>query len=275
MASYIELLGRVLISGNIKAVTGLRVGAGSSGLSIGGLENPVVRNPLDQQPYIPGSSIKGKMRSLTERFMGFNPNDPDRTQRIGGNVRIHVCRKAEDYESCDVCHIFGLPGEFPHSSPTRLTVRDVFLDPTSLEGARTDFLSTEVKWEASIDRVTSAALPRQMERVPAGAIFKDFEMVYSLYSLDETKKDVEQELNRLKALFQSMQLLEDDYLGGMGTRGSGKVRFEKLNVRFRKGAEVHTVELAKKDDQTGPALSDVIAQQDAIVEKVKELLETR
>lgn len=268
MTDYIKLLGRVLIRGNIKAVTGLRIGAGSSGLTIGGLDNPVVRNPLDQQPYIPGSSIKGKMRSLAERFMGFDPNDDKRTQRIA-NVRIHVCRDANDYRDCDVCHIFGLPGELEHATPTRLIVRDVFLDPASLAQARTDFLSTEVKWEASIDRVTSAALPRQMERVPAGAVFKDFDMVLSLYN---EGGDTEKEFGRLKTLFQSMQLLEDDYLGGMGTRGSGKVRFERLSVHCRKGAQLHQYELPTEADE-GPLLVDLIARQDDIVSWVKDILE--
>jgi len=165
--AQIKLLGRLLISGTIEAVTGLHIGGSPAGLSIGGMDNPVIRDPRTRFPYIPGSSVKGKMRSLAERARGFDPDNRDQVQRIG-QVRIHVCQTPEAYKSCAVCQIFGLPGELKHSAPTRLTVRDAFLDPISLEGAQTDSLFTEVKWEASIDRITSAALPRQIERVPAG-----------------------------------------------------------------------------------------------------------
>lgn len=230
MADRIKLLGRLFVTGDIEAVTGLHIGGAPAGLNIGGLDNPVIRDPKTRQPYIPGSSLKGKMRSLAEKARGFDLSDSNQIQRIG-QVRIHVCRTPESYATCEVCPLFGLPGELPHSGPTRLTVRDVFLDPASLEGAQTDFLSTEVKWEASIDRVTSAALPRQVERVPAGAIFRGFEMVLTLYDLGD---DTGREFNRVRALLQAMQLLEDDYLGGLGSRGSGKIAFVNASLSARR-----------------------------------------
>lgn len=263
MTKYIKLLGRVFVTGDICAVTGLHVGGAPAGLAIGGLDNPVIRDPLTHQPYIPGSSLKGKMRSLAERARGFDVGDDRQVQRIG-QVRIHVCKDPAAYAQCDVCQVFGLPGEMEHSTPTRLAVRDVFLDPSSLEGAQTDFLSTEIKWEASIDRITSAALPRQIERVPAGALFNGFEVVFSLYDLGS---GLDAEFNRLGTLVQAMQLLEDDYLGGLGSRGSGKVRFEKVSVALRKDGELVPFPEVQDAD-----LSGLVAAQDDMVAWAKQTL---
>jgi CRISPR-associated protein Csm3 len=263
MLTKIRLLGRVFLTGDIRIDTGLHIGAGSAGLNIGGLDNPVVRDPLTRRPYIPGSSLKGKMRSLAERKRGFNPEDPDDFQRIQ-KVRIHICKKPEQYAACDVCQVFGLPGELDHSEPTRIIIRDVFLDPASLEGARTDFLNTEVKWEASIDRITSAAVPRQMERVPAGAVFRGFEIIFSFFDVG---RDVNEEFGRLKSLFDAMQLLEDDYLGGSGSRGSGKISFVNMTLGCRNGTA--RTEYTKTK---GADLKTLIEKQDEIVAWVTGLL---
>jgi CRISPR-associated protein Csm3 len=95
-----------------------------------------------------------------------------------------------------------------------------------------------VKTEVSIDRVTSAANPRQMERVPAGAVFSRGELVYSIYDGDDCSaaKDIE----RLKTVFEGLQLLEDDYLGGLGTRGSGQVELKEIKVSLRAGGDYLT-----------------------------------
>lgn len=263
MTAYIKLLGRVFVTGDIRAVTGLHVGGAPAGLAIGGLDNPVIRDARTGQPYIPGSSLKGKMRSLSERARGFNPEDSRQVQKIG-QIRIHVCQDPAAYAQCDVCQVFGLPGEMEHSTPTRLTVRDVFLDPASLEGAQMDYVSTEIKWEASIDRITSAALPRQIERVPAGALFAGFEMVFSLYDLGN---GTDAEFTRLTTLVRAMQLLEDDYLGGLGSRGSGKVRFENVCVALRKDGE-----LVPCPDVQSAELSDLVAGQDSVVAWAKRTL---
>lgn len=263
MAEYIRLLGRVFITGDIRAITGLHIGGAPAGLAIGGLDNPVIRDLVTRQPYIPGSSLKGKMRSLSERARGFDLGDDRQVQKIG-QIRIHVCKDPEEYARCDVCQVFGLPGEMEHSTPTRLAVRDVFFDASSLAGAQTDFLSTEIKWEASIDRITSAALPRQIERVPAGALFKGFEMVFSLYDLGN---GIKAESNRLKTLVQAMQLLEDDYLGGLGSRGSGKICFENVSVALRRDGE-----MVPYPEVQGTDLSGLVARQDAVVTWVRETL---
>ena len=110
--------GRVLIAGEVQAVTGLHVGGSAGALSIGNVDNPVVRNPLNGQPYLPGSSIRGKMRSLAEKF------DQRRTEYFisrtrGKEVRIHVCENDADYQNCSVCKIFGIPGNYGFKEATR------------------------------------------------------------------------------------------------------------------------------------------------------------
>ncbi|WP_322807039.1 type III-A CRISPR-associated RAMP protein Csm3 [Thermanaerothrix sp.] len=227
----IQLKGRVFITFNIKAVTGLHIGGTESGIEIGGVDKTVIRDPLTNRPYIPGSSLKGKVRSLLEKYKGLRQN-----QRIGQGY-IHSCDDPEEYPNCDVCQVFGVPGERDFATPTRLVVRDVMMTEESAKdlevSGRTDLPYTEVKTEVSIDRVTSAANPRQMERVPAGTVFGLAEMVYSLYDGDGC--NVQKDIERLRTLVEGLQLLEDDYLGGLGSRGSGKVKLQDINVTLRVG----------------------------------------
>jgi len=220
----VELYGRVFIQGDIRGVTGLHIGGSSAGLAIGGVDNPVIRDTQTGRPYVPGSSLRGKMRSLWEKMTGAPQNSA-----IGKGVKIHICEDLEAYKNCPVCPIYGVPGDKGSSNPTRLLVRDVFLGEESeralREQAQTDLPYTEIKWEAAIDRVTSAATPRQIERVPAGTCFEGLEMVFSIYEPDD--------LERFVHVLQAMQLLQDDYLGGLGSRGSGKVVFENLSISIR------------------------------------------
>lgn len=225
----IQLKGRVFITFDIKAVTGLHIGGTDAGVEIGGVDKTVIRDKLTNRPYIPGSSLKGKMRSLLEKYHNKPINFPK------NKPAFHVCQSAEEYKDCEVCQVFGVSGEQDFATPTRLVVRDIFLSEQSakeLEEAQTDLPYTEVKTEVSIDRVTSAANPRQMERVPAGAVFGQGEMVYSLYEGEGCS--AQEDLKRLDVLLEAMRLLEDDYLGGLGSRGSGKVTFTNIRVSFRK-----------------------------------------
>lgn len=219
----VNLYGRLFIQGNILTLTGLHIGGAQTAMSIGGVDNPIIRDSLTGKPYIPGSSLRGKMRSLWEKTTGAAQN-----RSIGKDVKIHICREDADYQQCSVCQIYGVPGEMSFSSPTRLVVRDAFLSDESAEElkvARTDLPYAEVKWEAAIDRVTSAATPRQIERVPAGTLFTGFEMVFSIYE--------EGDLTRFTHVLEAMQLLEDDYLGGAGSRGGGKIQFQNLTLKAR------------------------------------------
>lgn len=230
----ITLRGRVIIQGDIRVVTGLHIGASKDILDIGGVDLPLIRNPIDRRPYIPGSSLKGKMRSWLEKLYGVPQNW---NLSKGGTVRdkrkdpkdvvIHLCQDAGEAKDCEVCSIFGLMGQTGASFPTKLIVRDIPLNEATIPDTVIDY--TEVKWEAAIDRVTSAATPRQIERVPAGAVFTPMEIVFNIYE--------EQDAERLKDVITAMQLVEDDYLGGHGSRGSGKVAFEGLKITCKVGRE--------------------------------------
>ena len=213
----IQLFGRVILEGEIKAVTGLHIGGSPGALAIGGVDLPVIRNPVNQHPYIPGSSLKGKMRSLWEKAKGVRQN-----RSIGKGVSIHACDTKAEYEKCPVCQIYGTLGQSDAAFPTRIVVRDVDLDEASLGDAKTDLPFSEVKWEAAIDRVTSAATPRQIERVPAEAVFAEMQIVFNIYDANDHA--------RFMDVLTALQLVEDDYLGGHGSRGSGRVRFQKLTV---------------------------------------------
>jgi len=219
------ITGILTIRSTIIARTGLRIGAQEASLTIGGVDNPVVRDPLTRQPYIPGSSIKGKMRSLLERVHGLDQNWPIH----GDRVRVHACKGEKDYANCTLCQLFGAPA--PQGErwlcQTRLRFSDTFLTPASVERlmeAATDLPFTELKSEAAIDRVTSAAVPRTMERVPAGAEFGPCEIGLFVYQGDNVA-------TALQWLADGLELLEADALGSSGARGSGRVAFKNISVR--------------------------------------------
>jgi CRISPR-associated protein Csm3 len=232
----IQLQGRVFLRFKIETVTGLHIGGSDTGIEIGGVDKTVIREPLTHRPYIPGSSLRGKMRSLTEKYEGLKQN-----QKIGQGY-IHSCggdarspeekrQAAREYRACDLCQVYGVPGERDFATPTRLIVRDVHLsdqEAARIAAIRTELPFTEVKTEVSIDRVTSAANPRQIERVPAGVAFGPAEMVYSIYGGDGF--DPRQDIARFATVVRGLQFLEDDYLGGSGSRGAGKVRLAGIRV---------------------------------------------
>jgi CRISPR-associated protein Csm3 len=270
----IQLKGRIFLRFNIKAVTGLHIGGSETGIEIGGVENVVIRDPLTNRPYIPGSSLKGKVRSLLEKYLGLPLN------RKIGKVYIHSCGKEdrEKYPNCDVCQIFGVPGEIEFATPTRLVVRDIRLTDESAriltEQARTDLPYTEVKTEVAIDRVTSAANPRRVERVPAGAVFGPAELVYSVYEGTDDKgngiADPNKDVERLRILVKGLQLLEDDYLGGLGSRGSGKIKLKDIEVSVRPGEKYleNPQKVGKRDGYDD--LAELIGELDDLIQEIKQ-----
>lgn len=227
-----KLLGKVIIEGKIKALTGLHVGGSGTGMEIGGVDSVVVRDSMTRRPYIPGSSLKGSLRSLMERSEGKPFNNKV------ANSWIHMCKDLEDFKKCSVCRVFGvtadsikLPEETESGETmptlTRLMVRDALMTKETaekLEKAETDLLFTDVKTEVVIDRITSQATPRQIERVPAGSHF-EFGMIFNVF--------VKEDADFLKHVFQAMTLLEDDSLGGQGSRGYGKIKFDIEKVAWR------------------------------------------
>ena len=233
-----KLIKKILISGSIEAKTGLHIGGSDVGLSIGGADSPVIRDPITNVPYIPGSSIKGKMRSLLEKVTpGIEYN------KKVGNARIHQCQVEKEEDVCLLCRLFGLPAEEKNANtPQRLIVRDAMMNSEwvdkLLKSKNTDMPYTEVKTEVVIDRVTSAATPRQIERVPAGAVF-GLEMILNIYDGDN-----EAELRNL--VEEGRRLVNDDYLGGSGTRGYGKVEVT-FNQQSYKNEAIY-----KGDNQAKP-----------------------
>lgn len=231
----ISLLGKVIITASIEAVTGLRIGGAGTGIKIGGVDSPVIKD-AHGIPYIPGSSIKGKMRSLVEKRYGKKPST---------SLGIHVCESKENYEKCEVCQVWGVSAESVADTCTltRLIVRDCKLDMSSITSEMQDNMDlpyTEVKFENAIDRIKSSAVPRQIERIPAGAKFNDFEIVYNCFF--KTDKEL------LKHVFEAMLLLEDDYLGGMGSRGYGKIKFSNIRIDWHNRNYYETGELPQNGE---------------------------
>lgn len=219
MSNQVTLYGRMIITGNIEVKTGLHIGATEGMFAIGKKDKGVIANPINGQPYIPGSSLRGKLRSLTEKYQGKVSG-----QKIAQG-EIHAC---ED-PNCPICLLYGRAAE-KGGSLTRMIVRDVHMLAESAErlsNARTDLPYTEIKTEVAIDRVTSQANPRTIERVPAGAVFGPMELVISFFAPGDT--------DLLDMLLDGMALLQDDYLGGHGSRGYGKVEFANLNVTVKRG----------------------------------------
>ena len=257
---YLQLMGRVAITGNIRAVTGLRIGSSDKNIGIGEAAQ-VLRDALTKRPYIPGSSLRGKLRSLAERSRWSTLSAS--TQQIGPRVQIHRCTTGDSYTTCAICPVFGVTSDNAFATPTRLIVRDLLLSnesATLLENARTELPYTEVKTEVAIDRITAASNPRDIERVPAGAVFSGLDLSFSVYEAADVK--------RFAVVAQAMALLEDDYLGGHGARGYGRIEFTGLKVTikdYRRGSVRtddrdygSTYELAQGSDAVGSWINETL-----------------
>ncbi len=204
------------LSGKIVVKTGLHIGAGNDKVEIGGMDNPIIRNPLTHEPYIPGSSIKGKMRSLMEwKF--------DKLKSTGG--KVCPCGLPD----CPVCRVFGSANtksdEAKDRGPTRLIVRDAVLTKEWKEKFRSGNSIVEEKNENSLNRITAEANPRPIERIVPGVEF-DFEISYRVIDTGDNGKTDEKYFNEV--VLESLKLLQDDYLGGGGSRGNGQIEFKDL-----------------------------------------------
>jgi len=209
--SDITLKGKLIITGKIETKTGLHIGGTAETLKIGGSDNPVIRDK-NGKVFIPGSSLKGKIRSLLEvkddKYITTNKNE----------ARPCNCGKTD----CHICMLFG-----PHKSdnikePPRAILRDAYL---KLDDGKTIYDYLETKPENVIDRVKGTAQhPRFIERVVAGTEF-EYEVIFNIY------KDGDKEL--IKKFIEGMKLLEDDYLGGSGSRGYGKIKFKEMRAKYR------------------------------------------
>lgn len=221
------LKGKVILKGVIKLETGMHIGGTTETLKIGGTDTPIIKDAFGRV-YIPGSSLKGKIRSLLE---------------ISGHANNGLTyKKGEDGNpcgcgTCNICKMFGAhkPDDNikDNLEPRRVIVRDAYLikkvkdnngnikcneveDKTEIR----DYLET--KAENIIDRVSGKAIsPRQIERVVKGSLF-NFEVIFDIYK--------EEDYEFVNTFLKGIRLLEDDYLGGSGSRGYGKVVFENLDL---------------------------------------------
>jgi CRISPR-associated protein Csm3 len=213
------------ITGQIGLVSGLHIGGGNTEMHIGGTDNPVIKNPVTGQPYIPGSSLKGKMRSLMEwragvvgatngKPLGFRDiGELSPEQQAFGKTLLKLFGGAPE----------GAPDEalIREIGPTRLAFWDCNLDPAWVEEmGRRNLLLTENKTENAIDRIRGVAEhPRNTERVPAGARF-DFQLTLKVHDGEDLLDDV----------LTGLKLVELTGVGGSGSRGYGKVRFTGLQL---------------------------------------------
>ena len=199
--------------------TGLHIGAGDTEMRIGGTDNAVAKNPLDGQPYIPGSSLKGKIRSLLEWQLGVV------MATDGHPYSFKHYKDAPAEQGKQLLKLFGgapdkdCEGIVKDIGPTRVAFWDCSINADWLRKAQArNILSTEAKSENSIDRIRGVAEnPRYTERVIAGAEF-DFRL--SLKVIDGE--------DLLALLLRGLKLLESDSLGGSGSRGYGKVALANL-----------------------------------------------
>lgn len=196
------LIKKIKVTTTLELVTGLHVGASKDNVEIGGIDNPVIRTAIkDNQPYIPGSSLKGKIRSLLEQIAG--------APEVGKNPEIN--------------DLFGFSDD---KKPSKIIFRDSYLSKESAkqlkDSENLDMPYTEGKSENSIDRIKGIAKnPRLTERIPAGVSF-DIEIIINVWDTDE---DGEKSLALLK---KGIAALENDYLGGSGSRGYGQIKFSSL-----------------------------------------------
>ena len=196
------MFAKIEITGEIEVVSGLHIGASDAFAAIGAIDSPVIRDVYSDFPMIPGSSLKGKIRSLLSKAYP-NPN---------------VIEKTADDDSDNILRLFGCAKKDKLKN-SRLIFSDMVMDKDNWEKLKKLGLQsqTEAKFENTISRMTSEANPRQIERVVRGATFP-LQLIYNVENEDEIIEDI-------TLLKEGMTLLSYDYLGGSGSRGYGKVRF--------------------------------------------------
>lgn len=197
------MYGKILIRCDLIVCTGMHIGGSSAFSAIGAVDSPVVRDPYTGLPIVPGSSLKGKLRTLLARSL---------------------CQDIENMPdlSADDARILRLFGSAEPVRRSRLQFADAFLtnaEALSSKGVRV----TEVKTENTISRANAQATPRQIERVIAGAVF-GVSIVYDVTDPAQVEED-------LALLAKGMKLLQWDYLGGHGSRGSGRVSLKNFALK--------------------------------------------
>lgn len=235
-----KIIKKIAISGKITVVSGLHIGGTDNALEIGGVKNPVIRIERDnkRRPYLPGSSLKGKMRSLIEHLR------QDFSKDKSGNL---IPGQEEDFPTA---RIFGTAAggdggeenETGFQRPSRIIFRDAYLVEQENQPD-----PTEVKTENSISRVTATANPRPLERVLPGTEF-EMEIVLNIFDGDlKPLEDKKKKMDKFKTdaerilgyVFIGMDLVESDFLGGGGSRGNGKVAFSVEGIKIKSAEDYH------------------------------------
>lgn len=196
-----KLIKKIKLTYKITVLTGLHIGGGKDSIEIGGLDKTIVRTGIENKPYIPGSSLRGKIRCLLEQISGVS--------KVG--------------ESPEINAVFGFSKT---GQPSKLIFRDFSITDESYKKLKdsefTDLDVSELKFENVIDRVKgNAEHPRIIERIPAGAEFIG-EIIINIWDKDEDGE------NSKKLLEKGIKALENDYLGGNGSRGYGQVKLEMV-----------------------------------------------
>ena len=203
------MFAKLEITGNIEVVTGMHIGGSSQFAAIGAVDSPVIRDTYSDRPMIPGSSLKGKMRSLLAKKYnekGINTkhdDDADEVIRLFGSAKKNDIRKS------------------------RLIFSDTYLSNMDKLKELGLHSATEVKLENTINRLTAVANPRQIERTIRGSEFN----LSMIYDADKEEDIIED----FKTIAEGLKLLTYDYLGGHGSRGYGKIKFNDLNVYLAVG----------------------------------------
>lgn len=198
------MFAKIEISGTIETVTGLHIGGSSAFSAIGAVDSPVIKDTRTNRPMIPGSSLKGKMRSLLAKK--YNEG--------------YLAKSPDDDADCLV-RLFG-SAKKGNVKTGKILFTDMFLENAD-ELKRAGLVGqTEVKFENNISRTTAVATPRQIERVVRGAKFP-IQLIYEVTSEEELVQD-------FRVLKDGFKLLEYDYLGGSGSRGYGRIKIEDMDV---------------------------------------------
>lgn len=236
----------ISLKGVIKLKTGLHIGSGNTEMQIGGTDNPVIKHPHTNEPYIPGSSLKGKIRSLIELYYGVvaEATKSDEFIRSGGLASANMLKKANGDTKKHIENILKVFGSGAGDTdeelaktlgPTRVSFSDCFLTEDFIKEAEKNRWSfVEIKSENRINRITGTAEhPRFIERVPSGA---KFNLDISFKILNDGEEYLFKEY-----LLKGLKLLEYDSLGGSGSRGYGKIEFHFEDESIR--TEYNQIEL--------------------------------
>ena len=200
------MYGKILISGIITVENGMHIGGSSQFAAIGAVDSPVIRDRQSDLPMIPGSSLKGKMRTL-----------------LAKQFSQSAILKQHDDDPEIVLRLFGNSKKGDGKRRSRLIFSDMSLSNLDELREMEIHSATEIKFENSINRTTAVANPRQIERVIRGSKFQ-LELIYDVMNEEEITED-------MSAVKQGFELLQYDYLGGNGTRGYGKVKFSELSAK--------------------------------------------